>query len=157
MVRNPEVAVLETCAELNIGFAAFSPTARGLLADAVHDDNYVRGDIRSGLPRFVEPQLSHNLKAVRAFNALARDNGLTPAQLTIAWVLARADHIAALPGTRSIAHLEEDVSAANIDLDPALVEQVSGLFAGDAIRGTRYPQDLQDQVDTELLPGEALA
>lgn len=154
MVRNPEVAVLDTCAELGIGFAAFSPTARGMLADAVHNDAYDPGDLRHMLPRFRDPDLSHNLQAVAAFNALARSAGLTPARLVIAWVLARGSHIAALPGTRMIAHLEEDLSAATVMLDPAIVAAVEAIFAGDAIRGARYPANMQAQIDTELLPNE---
>lgn len=157
IVRNPEVAVLDTCRALGIGFVAFSPVARGLLAGAVRAADYVEGDIRRNMPRFVEPNLAHNLVAVAAFDSLAGELGIPPAQLALAWVLARGDHIVPIPGTRSIAHLEQDVGAASIALDADTVARVDLIFAGDAIRGARYPAAMQAQIDTELLPGETLA
>lgn len=157
LVRNPEVAVLDACADLGIGFVAFSPVARGLLAGAVRGADYVEGDIRHAMPRFVAPNLAHNLTAVDRFDALARELGHTPAQLSLAWVLAKAPHIVSIPGTTSIAHLEEDVAAAHIVLAPDTVERIDAIFAGDAVRGARYAAPMQAQIDTELLPGEELA
>lgn len=157
VVRNPEIAVLDTCEELGIGFVAFSPTARGLLADAIHDDNYAEGDIRANMPRFNEPLLSQNLKTVAKFNALAAELGHTPAQLSIAWVLSRRPFVVPIAGTRSIAHLEENAAAANIVLDEATVARIDAIFSGDAIRGPRYPAGAQSQIDTETFPDEELA
>ncbi|MEH6700499.1 aldo/keto reductase [Parasphingorhabdus sp.] len=156
-VRNPEIAVLDLCAELDIGFLAFSPTVRGFLADAVHDDSYEKGDIRSFMPRFIEPDLSHNLKAAARFNALAADLGLPPAQLAIAWVLARRPFIGALPGTRSIAHLEENIGAASVTLSAETIAAVEEMFSGDAISGPRYSAAMQEHIDTEIFAGEELA
>ena len=157
MVRNVEVAVLETCRELNIALVAFSPVARGLLAGAIHNDAYELGDIRAAMPRFVEPQLSHNLALVSAFEAIAGEAGVTPAQLALAWVLSRGPHVVALPGTRSVAHLEENLATLQRPIDASLLARVDGLFPIDAMRGPRYVAALQAQVDTELLPGEVLA
>jgi len=157
MVRNPEVAVLNTCRRLGIGFAAFSPVARGMLAGAVRDDRYAPGDIRLAMPRFVAPHLAHNLCAVTAFDALAAEAGAAPAQLALAWVLARGEHVVPIPGTRSIAHLTENVAALGKSIDPALLARVDPIFAGGAIRGARYTAAAQAQIDTELLPGETLA
>jgi aryl-alcohol dehydrogenase-like predicted oxidoreductase len=154
MVRNPEIAVLDACAELGIGFVAFSPVARGLLSNAVRVDDYVEDDIRTALPRFREPQLSHNLRAVDRFNALAADAGCTPAQLALAWVLSRGETIVPIPGTRSIAHLEENLAAAGLRIDAAILAEVAPLFEGGAVRGTRYPPALQAQIDTEIYPDE---
>lgn len=157
IVRNPEIAVLDTCEELGIGFVAFSPTARGMLADAIRDDNYAEGDIRANMPRFTEPLLSHNLKAVAKFNALAAELGHTPAQLAIAWVLARRPFIVPIAGTRSIKHLDENAAAAKFELDDATVARIDEIFSGDAIRGPRYPAGPQKQIDTETFPDEELA
>jgi aryl-alcohol dehydrogenase-like predicted oxidoreductase len=156
MVRNPEVAVLDTCRDLGIAFVAFSPVARGMLARGVRDDAYEPGDIRLTMPRFVGDNLRHNLTVVARFDALAEEAGMTPAQLAIGWVLARAEHIVPIPGTRSIAHLEEDVGAATVTVGPDLVKAVDDLFDG-RIRGARYPATMQATVDTEMLPGEELA
>ncbi|HWK36704.1 aldo/keto reductase [Sphingomonas sp.] len=156
MVRNPEIAVLDACAELDIAFVAFSPVGRGLLAGAITDDDYDSQDLRRMLPRFVGDNLRHNLIAIGQFNALAGDIGCTPAQLALAWVLAKAPHIIALPGTRSIAHLEEDVAACRVTLSAETVARVDAIFDNDAIRGPRYPAPLQAQVDTETFPDEEL-
>jgi aryl-alcohol dehydrogenase-like predicted oxidoreductase len=156
MVRNPEVAVLDTCSELGIGFVAFSPVARGMLARGVRDDGYEPGDIRLSMPRFMGENLRHNLELVARFDALAMDAGMTPAQLALGWVLARGDHIVPIPGTRTIAHLEEDVGAATVSVPADLVKAVDEVFDG-KIRGARYVAAMQAQIDTEILPGEELA
>lgn len=157
MVRNPEIAVLQACKENDIAFVAFSPVSRGLLSQAVIKDDYSKGDIRARMPRFVEPQLSHNLKAINSFNALARDNGYTPAQLAIAWVLAAEEHVIALPGTRSLEHLKEDMSGAHVTLNADLRGEISEIFKGDAVRGARYAASMQAMVDTEVFEEEELA
>ena len=156
MVRNPEVAVLDTCRELGIGFVAFSPVARGMLAGAVRDDRYEKHDIRTTMPRFLGDNLQHNLAVVAQFDTLAANLGHTPAQLALAWVLAKGEHIVPIPGTRSIAHLDEDVAAARVSLTPETVVAVETMFAG-MIRGARYAAFAQATVDTELLPNEELA
>jgi len=154
-VRNPEIAVLDACRELGIGFVAFSPVARGFLADAVHADDYVEGDVRLNMPRFREPQLSHNLKTAARFNALAAEAGCTPAQLALSWVLSRdEENIVPIPGTRSIQHLEENLAAADRSIGAEILARIDPLFEGDAIRGTRYAPAMQAQIDTETFPGE---
>lgn len=155
MVRNPEVAVLDTCRALGIGFVAFSPVARGMLAAAVLDDSFEPHDIRLSMPRFLGDNLVHNLEVVARFEELASNLGHTPAQLALAWVLAKGDHIVPIPGTRDIAHLEEDVGAATIKLAPESINEIESLFAG-TVRGARYSAFAQAMVDTELLPDEEL-
>jgi aryl-alcohol dehydrogenase-like predicted oxidoreductase len=156
MVRNPEVAVLDTCRELGIGFVAFSPVARGMLATAVRDDRFEQHDIRLTMPRFTGENLLHNLEVVARFEALAAEAGCTPAQLALAWVLAQGDDIVPIPGTRSIAHLEKDVAAARISVARDVLERAATIFDG-TIRGARYAAFAQASVDTELLPDEELA
>ena len=156
-VRNPEVAVLAACRELDVALVAFSPVARGLLAGSVRDDGYAKGDIRAAMPRFVGDALARNLALVDRFDALARAAGLTPAQLSLGWVLARGEHVVPIPGTRAIAHLEENVAAAERPLAADLVEAVDALFPPGALTGPRYAAAMQAQIDTETLPGEELA
>jgi aryl-alcohol dehydrogenase-like predicted oxidoreductase len=156
MVRNPEVAVLDTCRDLGIALVAFSPVARGMLARGVTGDAYEKTDIRTTMPRFLGDNLKHNLGVVARFEALAAEAGCTPAQLAIAWVLARGDDIVPIPGTRSIAHLEEDLGALSVGLAPDLIAAVEAVFDG-TIRGARYSAAAQATVTTETLPGEELA
>lgn len=156
-VRNPEIAVLETCRALGIAFVAFSPVARGLLAGAVHDDAYAQHDIRNHMPRFVGENLAYNLRLVARFEALAAEAGATPAQLAIAWSLSRGDHVIPIPGTGSIAHLEENMGALAVAMTPDLVARIDAIFPPGALRGPRYPALMQCQVTTETFPQEELA
>lgn len=156
LVRNPEIAVLDTCRELRIGFVAFSPVARGMLCGAIRNSNYVAGDIRRQMPRFIGDALQHNLVAVRQYEAFARRVGITPAQLALAWVLARGDDIVPIPGTRSLKHLEENLSAMDCSLGPDILAGIDRIFAG-AIRGPRYSAAMQAQIDTETFADEELA
>jgi aryl-alcohol dehydrogenase-like predicted oxidoreductase len=152
--RNAEVAVLDTCRELGVGFVAFSPLARGLLAGGVTDNAFVPGDIRAGMPRFQNPNFAHNLALAERFGTIAAAAGCTAAQLSLGWVLSRAPFVVPIPGTRSIAHLDDDLAAATITIDASAFEAVDALFAPGAVAGHRYPPAAQAQVDTELLPEE---
>jgi aryl-alcohol dehydrogenase-like predicted oxidoreductase len=153
-VRNPEVAVLDACKELGIGFVAFSPLARGFLANGVSKADFAPGDIRAGMPRFQEPNFSRNLELAKRFNAVAAQAGIAPAHLSLGWVMAQWAHIVPIPGTRSIAHLNENIAAASLTLDPALIAAVDAIFTPGAVSGARYPAAAQAQIDTEFLPEE---
>lgn len=115
-VCNPEIVVLDACVELGIGFVASSPLARGMLAGSIRNDAYASGDIRAAMPRFVGDTLRHNLRLAIGFAEIAAGIGITPAQLSLARTLSRGPHVVAIPGTTSIAHLDENVVAAAIDL-----------------------------------------
>ncbi|OYY89389.1 MAG: aldo/keto reductase [Sphingomonas sp. 28-66-16] len=153
-VRNPELGVLDACAELGIGFVAFSPVARGFLADAVHEPTFEKHDIRNFMPRFAAENLPHNLALLDRFRRVAQDAGCTPAQLSLAWVLAQRPDIVPIPGTRSIAHLEENVAALEVTLSADTIAAVDAIFTPGAVAGTRYAPPMQAQIDTELLPEE---
>ena len=152
--RNAEVAVIDTCRELGIGFVAFSPVGRGFLADAVHAADFAGGDIRAGMPRFTEPNLARNLRLLDEFKAVARGVGCTPAQLSIAWVLARGEQIVPIPGTRSITHMEENFGALSARLGDDAMAAIDRIFAPGRVSGGRYPPAMQATIDTELLPEE---
>lgn len=155
--RNAEVAVLDVCAELGVGFVAFSPLGRGLLAGNPGAVHLAQGDIRTGFPRFQGDNLAANLALVERLAALAKDAGCTPAQLCLAWLLQRGDHIVPIPGTTSIAHLDENLATLARDWPADLMSAVEALFPFDAAAGPRYARDAQAQVDTETWAGEPLA
>ncbi|WP_231621681.1 aldo/keto reductase [Sphingomonas sp. 37zxx] len=157
MVRNPEIAVLDTCRALGIGFVAFSPVARGMLAGAVADDHYAAGDIRLTMPRFLGDHLRRNLALVAQFDTLARSIEVAPAQLSLAWLLARDAAIVPIPGTRSIEHLDQNLAAAQLTLDDQTIAAIDTLFAPGAVHGARYSAAQQAQIDTECFADEALA
>ena len=109
------------------------------------------------MPRFVAPSLPRNLAIVARFDAIAADAGLTPAQLSLGWVLAQGETIVPIPGTRSTAHLTENMAAATMPLGGDVLAAVDALFPPNALDGARYPPMMQAQIDTELLAGETLA
>ena len=155
-VRNPEIAVLEACRELGVGFVAFSPVARGLLTGTLRDADYHPNDLRNRMPRYLPPLLAGNLAVVARFDALAAEIGCTHAQLAIAWVLAQGDHIVTIPGTRNPAYVADNVGALAVTLTPELIARIDAIFANKSIRGARYPREMQESVTTETFPDEDL-
>jgi aryl-alcohol dehydrogenase-like predicted oxidoreductase len=148
--RNPELAVLEACQELGAAFVAFSPVARGFLCDALHDVSTLDAkDIRRGMPRFAPEHYAANLKLLPPYKALAKEAGCTPAQLALAWLLHKAPHIIPIPGTTSVAHLQEDLGAAAVRLSPALMERLEALINEKTVHGNRYNEQSRSEVDTE--------
>jgi aryl-alcohol dehydrogenase-like predicted oxidoreductase len=150
--RNPEVAVLEACRETGAAFVAFSPLARGFLANTeLNPDTFVDKDLRLNMPRFREPHFSSNRELLPGWMECARSAGCTPAQLALAWVLAQGEHIHAIPGTTSESHLEEDVAAMDIVLSGDIRQRIERLINPETVSGARYPEAVQTEIDTEEL------
>lgn len=148
--RNPEIAVLETCRELGTAFVAFSPLARGFLPGKLLDvSTLYQKDLRRNMPRFAPEQYAANLRLLDPFAQIAQEAGCTPAQFALAWLLAKAEHIVPIPGTTSIAHLEENVGAATIKLNPVLIAQAAALINQRTVAGARYNAATQVEIDTE--------
>jgi aryl-alcohol dehydrogenase-like predicted oxidoreductase len=148
--RNAEIAVLQACRETGTAFVAFSPVARGFLTDALPDPTALdAGDIRRTMPRFAAPHWPRNLALRDALRPLAREAGLTLAQLAIAWVLARGEHVLAIPGTTSETHLHENLGAGAARLAPELVARLDALMPPSAVAGERYSEQGTREVDTE--------
>ena len=102
--REPEDEVLATCERLGVGFVSYSPLGRGFLTGALRSAaDLAADDYRRSNPRFQGENFAHNLALVDKVRALAADKGCTPAQLALAWVLTRGEHIVPIPGTRRVA------------------------------------------------------
>ncbi|MCX8116069.1 MAG: aldo/keto reductase [Burkholderiaceae bacterium] len=148
--RNPEIAGLDACRALGVALVAFSPLARGFLTGTLRDVTaFEEKDIRRQMPRFAPDNYAANLSLLDGFGALAREAGCTPAQLALAWLLARGDHVVPIPGTRSTAHLEENVAAADIRLSADLVARIDALINRQTVAGARYNASTQAEIDTE--------
>jgi len=154
--RNPELGVLDTCRELGVAFVAFSPVGRGFLAGGAPDPaQFEDNDIRKAMPRFQGDDYQANLKLLAAFKAIAAEAGCTPAQLCMAWLLAKDEIIIPIPGTSKPAHMHEDAAAADVVLSPEIIAKVDATVNGDTVSGPRYSPALQAAVDTERMPSEA--
>jgi aryl-alcohol dehydrogenase-like predicted oxidoreductase len=148
--RNAELGILEATRELGTALVCFAPTARGFLAGAVPSrESLIEGDIRRAMPRFQEDNLNRNLALYSRFAALAGEAGCTPAQLSLAWVLSRGDHVRAIPGTTSLAHLEENFAAREIAVDADILARVDRLITPETVAGPRYPAATLAEIDTE--------
>jgi aryl-alcohol dehydrogenase-like predicted oxidoreductase len=151
--RNPEIAVLDACRELGVAFVAFSPLARGYLAGTLRDvGGFDARDIRRAMPRFAPTHYAANLALLEGFSALAGEVGCSPAQLALAWVLAQGEHITVIPGTTSIAHLEENHAAAGVHLSADQVARAGELIGRHNVAGPRYNAATQAEIDTEEFP-----
>jgi aryl-alcohol dehydrogenase-like predicted oxidoreductase len=126
--RNPEIAVLNACRELGVGFVAFSPVGRGFLAGAGHDPSaFSDGDFRKDMPRWQGAALQQNLQLYAAFKAIADEAACTPAQLCMAWLLAKDENIVPIPGTTRPDHMRENAAAAELALPAELVARVDAV------------------------------
>ena len=150
MTRNPEIAVLEACREVGTTFVAFSPVARGALAGGVRDEAALGDkDIRRSMPRFGGTNWTANRALIDRFEAIAARERVTPAQLSLAWVLSRGDHVVTIPGTASIAHLEENIARWDWELPLSFVTELESLINRETVAGGRYSEAMQRTIDTE--------
>lgn len=148
--RNPEIAVLDACREIGAAFVAFSPLARGFLCGELRDVATLAGnDLRRSMPRFQPDNYAANLKLLDGLDLIANDMRCTPSQLALAWLLAKAPHIIPIPGTRSIAHLQDDLGAVNVRLDASTMQRLELLINRHTVLGGRYDAAAQAGVDTE--------
>lgn len=138
--RDPEAEMLAACRELGIAFVAYSPLGRSFLTGAVTtSDSLAPDDFRRANPRFSGDALQHNLTLVEALKDFAAAKGATSAQIALAWILNKQDHVVPIPGTRRIKYLEENAAATAIRLTAEEIAGLDALFAPEAVAGTRYP------------------
>jgi aryl-alcohol dehydrogenase-like predicted oxidoreductase len=115
--REPEQELFDVCKELGITFVSYSPLGRGFLTGAIKSRaDFEAGDFRLNNPRFTDEAIAENLQFVEVINQLANDKGVTKAQIALAWILSQNDEITAIPGTRKIHRLEENLGAYNVEL-----------------------------------------
>jgi aryl-alcohol dehydrogenase-like predicted oxidoreductase len=146
--RNVELGVRNTCASLGIALVAFSPLGRGALGGTLRDPaSLEEADLRHKMPRFKAENWPHNLALIDRLGDLARANGLTTAQLALAWVLAQGDHCHVIPGTTSIDHLEENM--ATPDVAAEVLAEAGVILNQQTVRGHRYHDAIKPTIDTE--------
>jgi aryl-alcohol dehydrogenase-like predicted oxidoreductase len=138
--RDPEDEILPTVRELGIGFVAYSPIGRGFLSGRWKSiDDLDPDDWRRNNPRFQGENFQRNLDLVKKIEEIAREKGVTPAQLAIAWVMSRGNDIVPIPGSKSRKHLEENAAAADIELTPAELARIDDVAPKGVAAGDRYP------------------
>jgi len=145
--REPEQAILPLLQELSIGFVPFSPLGKGFLTGTINaGTTFDSSDFRNQVPRFSEAARQANQQLVEVVQQLAAEQGATPAQVALAWLLAKAPWIVPIPGTTKMHRLEENLGAAGVTLSPEALNHINQTLANIDVVGDRYPQHLQARV-----------
>jgi aryl-alcohol dehydrogenase-like predicted oxidoreductase len=146
--RDPEDQVLATLRELGIGLVAYSPLGRGFLTGNIRStDDLAEDDWRRSNPRFQETALRENVQLADEVTKLAENRQLTPAQLALAWVLAKGDDVVPIPGTKSPRRLEENAAAVDVTLSAEEIQELDNAISPDAIVGNRYAEQMMGMLN----------
>ena len=147
LYRNPAEETLPTCRARGISYVAYSPLGRGFLTGSILElDDIPADDRRRQHPRFQEQNFDHNRKLIMQIEDMAREKGVTPSQLVLAWLLAQGDDILPIPGTKHVARLEENVGAATVKLDAADLARIDAAMPPGSAAGSRYPEPMMKSV-----------
>ncbi len=138
--RFPEEDLLPTCRELGVTYVAYSPLGRGFLTGAVKSlDDLGEQDRRRDHPRFLAEHIAHNIGLLGPIEEIAAAKGCQPAQIALAWVLAKGEFIVPIPGSKRRDHLAENIAAVDIVLDKSEVAALDAAAPPDFTAGDRYP------------------
>ncbi len=138
--REVEDEILPTCRELGIGFVAYSPLGRGFLSGTISSrDNLIEIDRRRDHPRFDAENIARNRALIEALKAVADSAEASPAQVAIAWLLARGEDVVPIPGTKKVKWLDQNIAATDLDLTAAQMAALEAAFPPGITAGDRYP------------------
>ena len=142
--RGPEAEVLPTLEELGIGFVPYSPLGKGFLTGKMNETtSFDSSDFRNVLPRFTPEARKANQALVDLLGMIAGRKQATPAQIALAWLLARKPWIVPIPGTTKLARLDENIGAVAVDLTPDDLGEIETASARITVHGARYPETLE--------------
>ena len=142
--RGPEAEVLPTLEELGIGFVPFSPLGKGFLTGKIDErTTFDSTDFRNVVPRFTPEARKANQALVDLLRTIGEQKNATPAQIALAWLLARKPWIVPIPGTTKLARLSENIGAASLELTPADLREIESAASQIAVQGARYPEHLE--------------
>jgi aryl-alcohol dehydrogenase-like predicted oxidoreductase len=146
--RNLEPHIIPLLRELGIGLVPFAPLGRGFLTGSVkRAEEYPEGDYRRGDPRYQGENFEANVRAASSVREIAARKEATPGQVALAWLLHKGPDIVPIPGTKRRSHVEENVGAAAVSLDPAEMATLDAALSGDKVSGPRYNEKQMSQVD----------
>jgi len=140
----PEDELIPTLEELGIGFVPFSPLGKGFLTGTIDEKTtFVQSDFRNIVPRFAPEARKANEPIVDVLRAIADKKRATPAQIALAWLLAKKPWIVPIPGTTKLARLSENIGAAALKLTPDDLREIESAASQITIQGARYPEALE--------------
>ena len=142
--RNPEAEVLPTLEELGIGFVPFSPLGKGFLTGKINENTtFDSTDFRTIVPRFTPEARKANQALVDLLGEIGKRKQATPAQIALAWLLARKPWIVPIPGTTKLSRLEENIGAVAVELTPDDLREIDSAASQITVQGARYPEELE--------------
>ena len=142
--RRPEQEIFPTLEELGIGFVPYSPLGKGFLTGKIASDTkFDSTDFRSTLPRFRPENMDANQAMVALLDRFATEKKATPAQIALAWLLAKKPWIVPIPGTTKLGRLEENIGAAEIELMADELRQIERAASSIDVQGARYPEHIE--------------
>lgn len=145
--REPEKEIIPALEDLGIGFVPYSPLGRGFLTGAINKDTrFEKGDFRNIVPRFSPENRDANQAVVDLIGRFAEQKKATPAQIALAWLLAKKPWIVPIPGTTKLQRLEENIAAINVQLSPDDLRELETTASKIPVQGARYPEELQKLV-----------
>lgn len=151
--RGPEDRVLNVCEELGIGFVPWSPLGVGFCAGAIDaNTRFAEGDIRRIEGRFSPANLPHNLALVALIKTWAERKNASPAQISLAWLMAQKPWIVPIPGTTQMAHMKDNIGAASVHFSSAELSELNAAVRAIEIRGARLPEAVQAMSGVEAPP-----
>ena len=145
--REPENEIIPLLEELGIGFVPFSPLGKGFLTGTINSEaKFGQDDFRSKVPRFAAESLAANQQLVALLHEIAKEKGISPAQIALAWLLAQKPWIVPIPGTTKLHRLEENLNAVNVTLSENDIRSITAALETVRVVGDRYPAALQSRV-----------
>lgn len=154
--RNPELGMLEETRASGVALVAFSPVARGFLSAGVSDPGlFPEKDIRRNMPRFQSEHWAANAALLPSWHALAAEAECTPAQLALAWLRSRGEHVIPIPGTTQLSHFLENQAASDLSISADILNRAGTLINTDTVSGRRYSALNESEVDAERFESAA--
>lgn len=142
--RKPEAEVIPVLEELGIGLVPYSPLGKGFLTGTIDETTtFDSTDFRARLPRFTPEARQANQVLVDLLTTIAEQKSATPAQIALAWLLAQKPWVVPIPGTTKLHRLEENISAASIELTPDDLQEIDRVASQIHVQGDRYPEALE--------------
>ena len=146
--REPEAEVVPTLEELGIGFVPFSPLGKGFLTGAINEKTtFDSNDFRNTVPRFTPEARKANQALIDRLGEISAERRVTPAQIALAWLLARKPWIVPIPGTTKVDRLEENVAAVAVELSPQGLRDIENALSKVLVQGHRYSEQSERMVD----------
>jgi aryl-alcohol dehydrogenase-like predicted oxidoreductase len=154
-IESEQINLLKTCRELGVAVVAYSPLSRGMLTGTLKGpEDFEQGDFRAFAPRFSKENFPKNLKLADQLFSLAQKKGVTPAQLTLAWLMAQGEDIFPIPGTTKVERLKENLGAFEVQLSGEEEKVIRKAVEEAEVGGTRYPESFMQACYADTPPLE---